>query len=166
MTHRDLTRSDPRMMAELLTVGGGADPLWRPEELAVVLQHQLSAPVDFEPHASGSHEAHQGHTRTKPGIAVSSFEELFHHPSPPVELLLLTKEFAKASRVQLESLLPQEVATVLYYASIVVARTRLGKRISGLDDKATRKGIEWVIAQPWVDARTRGLFEEGLRACA
>jgi hypothetical protein len=150
-------------MAELLSTGGGAEPLWRAEELAAVLRHQLSAPVDFEPHG-GSREPHRGHARTKPGIAVANFQELFHHPNPPVELLLLTKEFAKASRVQLESLLPQEVATVLYYASIVVARTRLGKRISGLDDKTTRKGVEWVVAQPWVDERTRGLFQEGLVA--
>jgi hypothetical protein len=163
MKHGDLTRSDPRLMAELLTAGGGAEPLWRAEELAAVLKHQLSAPVEFEPHAR-SRDPHPGHTRTKPGIPVSNFDELFHHPNPPVELLLLTKEFAKASRVQLESLLPQEVATVLYYASIVVARTRLGKRISGLDDKTTRKGIEWVVAQPWVDERTRGIFKEGLTA--
>ena len=159
MVNRDLTRSDPKLLADLLKTGGGAETLWLPEELATVLRHQLSAPVEFEPRPIGSAQPPAHPRQTAP---VTSFGELFHHPNPPVELLLLTKDFAKASRVRLECLLPEEVATVLYYASIVAARVRLGKRISGLDDKSVREGIEWVLAQPWVDEQTRGLFEQGL----
>jgi hypothetical protein len=152
MPHHDLTHSDPKSLAELLRVGGGADPLWRPEELAAVLRHQLAAPVEFDPPDPAT-------AKRKP--AVANFLELFEHPHPPLELLLRTKDFAKANRGRLEGLLPQEVATVLYYASIVVARLRLGERLSDLDDQTVRKGIDWALAQPWVDGPVRRLFTEG-----
>ena len=40
-------------------------------------------------------------------LILKSFSDLFHHPAPPVELLELTKSFAKANMDQPESGLPQ-----------------------------------------------------------
>jgi hypothetical protein len=59
-------------------------------------------------------------------------------------------------------MLPPEVATLLYYAAILVARRRHGQRITQLDDNSLRSGVEWSLQQPWVDQRTKSLFQEGI----
>ena len=53
-----------------------------------------------------------------------TFRELFHHPRPPVELLRLTKDFAKGRAGRSDAAVPKPIAEVLYTLSIVVAITR------------------------------------------
>ena len=54
--------------------------------------------------------------------ALRSFNDLLHHPNPPLELLDKTKEYAKACRNRPESATRRrKSAKVLYYASIVAA---------------------------------------------
>jgi hypothetical protein len=53
---------------------------------------------------------------------------------------------------------------VLYFASIVAAMVRCQRRITRLDDTDTRRGVEQCLAQPWLDAPTRQLLEQGLKA--
>jgi hypothetical protein len=74
---------------------------------------------------------------------------------------VLTKDFAKACRISADSPIPREIATVLYFASIAVARLRCGRRITELTDTAVRKGLDWALGQPWLDEATRRLLEEG-----
>ena len=57
---------------------------------------------------------------------------------------------------------PPEVGTLLYYAAIVAARLRHGRRITGMTDEDLRNGIEWAMQLPWLDEATRDLFREGL----
>jgi len=90
----------------------------------------------------------------------ATFGDLLHHPQPPLEMLQRVKRFAKACKVKAEGPLPPEVATVLYFASIVVALLRCEARISELDNKAIRTGTEWALAQTWLDQPTRSIFEE------
>ena len=58
------------------------------------------------------------------GLLLKSFGDLLHHPNPPLELLRLTKDFAKACRLSRSGPLPREIATLLYFASIIVAWVR------------------------------------------
>ena len=132
---------------------------WLSVELGAVLRHQLNAPIRSQAAVSAE---------TKPGESsqpapIRTLRELFHDPLPSLDLLKQTKDFAKANCEHPASPLPKGVATVLYYASIVAALLRHGQRITSLDDSSLRKGIEWVLAQPWLDASMRSLFEDGLR---
>jgi hypothetical protein len=97
-------------------------------------------------------------------LLLKSFSELFRHPNPPLELLALTKDFAKANMNQAESSLPTEVATALYYASIASALVRLGVRISTLKDPDLHRGFSWTKEQAWIDDGTRVLLAEALAA--
>lgn len=156
-------QSDSRRLADLMSVDAGAERIWRPEELKAILQHQLSVPIQFDLSGIDPGLARtMGTLAAAQGLLVKSFNDLLHHPSPPLELLQLTKQFAKSSRSHPDSPLPPEIATVLYFASIAVAMTRCDERITNLDDETLRRGIEWVLAQPWVDDATRGLFQESL----
>ena len=76
---------------------------------------------------------------------IRSFDDLLHHPHPPVELLTLTKQFAKAMVEHPESPLPREVGRLLYFASITVALIRCGQRISDLDNASLKAGLRWCL---------------------
>jgi hypothetical protein len=91
-------------------------------------------------------------------LLLKSFADLFHHPAPPVELLELTKDFAKANMDHAQSSLPSEVAAALYYTSIAAALVRLGARISRLPEGELRRGLLWTGEQAWLDEETKQLL--------
>jgi hypothetical protein len=147
LTNAEWETSDPSRLSQLMA-GGDADG-WRPEEMGAILLHQLSAPLETGLIPGGAAPTRQ-----------MTFGDLLHHPLPPVEMLQRVKEFAKACKLAVDGPLPPEVAAVLYFASIIVARLRCGQRISKLDDDALRMGTEWARDQPWLDPPTRSIFDE------
>jgi hypothetical protein len=163
----DRLRASPQHLVRLLEVGGSTTQDWRPEEFREILRHQLSAPVwlDVPWTNPGAPEpsAPTGEAEIA-GREIGSFDELFHHPAPPLGLLRLTKDFAKSNWNHPQSTLPGEIAALLYYESIVAAWIHGGEHISQLSDDELRKGVEWVLSQNWVDDSTRELFVEAL-AC-
>ncbi|HWD19316.1 MAG TPA: hypothetical protein VHB20_08545 [Verrucomicrobiae bacterium] len=159
-----LAKSEVRSLAAFLAEGAEPARLWRPEEIAAVFHHQMAAPIlvdlaGFDPATA----------RRLPRLAeaqalvLKSFADLFRHPLPPLELLELTKQFAKANMDHPESVLPGEVASVLYYASIASALVRLGRRISRLADADLRRGFRWALERPWLDSETRALMEQAMQ---
>ncbi|MFQ5495688.1 MAG: hypothetical protein ACE5EX_09950 [Phycisphaerae bacterium] len=165
MTSHTPDQSDPASLARLLEVSNGNDVLWRPEELAAILRHQLAAPIEYDLSAMGRDKAHKLRTSAaSKGLLLKSFADLLHHPHPPLELLAMTKQFAKAARADPKSSVPVEITTLLYYACIAAALVRCRERITGLDDAAIKEGFEWGRTQPWVDEATAGLFTAGLEA--
>ena len=150
--------AQPQQLAKLLdpdhdsrTIYHGADP-------GLILRHQLQAPLTEELSSSIA------------GVRVQTldldpsflcFEDLFHNPHPPIEILKRAKDYAKTCRARQE-LLPAEVATVLYYAALVAARVHLNTNITQLPDSELRNGMHWAIQQDWVDEKTKGPFREGL----
>src|SRR5262249_34840287 len=108
------------------------------------------------------------------GQVPANFAGLLSQPAPPVPLLELVKDFAKKSEEKRKGAaaqnpaegagpLPANVATVLYYASIIAARVKCGVRISKWDDARLRQGAQWALEQPWVDEPLRELFRAGLQ---
>lgn len=95
-------------------------------------------------------------------LTFTSLGNLLAHPNPPVELLKITKDFAKACRQNPRCPMPQEIASVLYFSSIAVALVRCRCRITGLTNDALAKGFRWVMDQPWLDISTRTLMNESL----
>jgi hypothetical protein len=143
---------DPQRLAKIVDFDDAESP-WQPHEMAAVLRHQLAAPMVFGPEdgAWGS------------GRAPATFGELLSRIDPPLPLLKLMKDHARAHSIQPHSPIPREIATVLYYAAILAALVRHGARISGLDDEPLRKGVLTVLKIDWLDESTRTLLTEGLR---
>lgn len=146
--------SGPAGLASMLEVDWAGGRLWEEQDLAAVLRHQLASPRP----GGGGHalDASTGEVPTR----LETFGQLLNAPSPPVALLVAAKDFAKAARMDPHATLPKEIAAVLYFAAIVVARRRCGTMISRLSQEELRAGVEWVIAQPWVDPATRDLFRQ------
>ena len=135
---------------------------WRPDELGAILRHQLSAPIRFDMRALGGVGRQIESLAEARGLVLKSFADLLNHPNPPLELLDMTRQFARRHLGGAESIIPREVAIVLYYASIVAARLRCGAHISKLEDGELLRGVTATLAHPWLDERTRTLLEQGL----
>jgi hypothetical protein len=153
-----LATTDPSRLAEMLTAHGS--DRWRPEDRGPILRHQLSVRLEGDL-AVG--DDRNDTPRLAPDGARKmwrmTFGELLNHAHPPVEMLLRVKRFAKACKLNGHGPLPPDVATVLYFASILVARLRCGQRITELDDDALKTGMEWARTQTWVDPATRSIFD-------
>ncbi len=154
-------------IARMLLLGkGGHTRLWRDDELQSICRHQLAAPIEFDLDSLPLRPA-QGKqvamTCAAQNLLIRSFADLLHHPHPPVELLEMIRQYAKACRADPEGALPPEVASVLYYAAILVAQMRCQTRIGSLGDDALKAGTRKLLSYAWLDQPMRGLFEEGLK---
>ena len=159
-----LTKGRAQELAALMSTSDESSPLWGADELAALFRHQMSAPVlvdlgSFDPRTAAQLKA----LTEAQGLLLSSFADLFNHPTPPLPLLQLVKDFAKANMDQPESGLPREIATALYYLSIAAALLRLDKRISQLPDADLQRGLHWVQEQRWLDDATKGLVAAALK---
>ncbi|MDD5482435.1 MAG: hypothetical protein PHP98_02100 [Kiritimatiellae bacterium] len=153
--------SDSPKLAELM--GPPEKQLWRPEELAAVFRHQLSAPVQFD--LAGLNSRLREKIRllaVSQGLLLKSFGDLLRHPHPPVKLLVMVKDFAKRTALSPNGPLPPEIAKILYYSAIAAAILRCSRRITTLDDTSLRRGMEWAILRPWIDSDTRALLQSCL----
>jgi hypothetical protein len=157
--------SDPACLAALVDLAADDDIVWRGEELAGVLRHQLEAPirVPMEPLAEPQELA--AHAQAS-GLLLRSYGDLLFHPHPPLPLLRMVKAFAKRCRLGRHGALPREVATALYFAAVVAALLRCHRLITRLSRDGLLEGVNWALAQSWVNGPLRGLFEEGFAALA
>ena len=156
-------QSRARALSALMATGDEHARLWRPEELAAMFRHQMSAPMLVDLGGFDAPTASRLKTLSEAqGLVLKSFSDLVHHPAPPVELLELVKNFAKANLDHPESGLPPEIASTLYYTSIASALIRLDRRISSLQDADLAAGIRWTQSQAWLDEQTRVLLAQAL----
>jgi hypothetical protein len=78
--------------------------------------------------------------------------------------LALTKEFAKRNLYSPLSAIPHEIARVLYFASIGVALSRCGQRITTLKDEEIVAGLTWALSQDWLAEDARQVIASSLQA--
>ena len=156
-------KSRAKALAALMASGEERARLWRPDELAALFRHQMSAPMLVDLGGFDARTATRLRTVSEAqGLLLKSFSDLFHHAAPPAELLRLVKDFAKSNLDHPESGLPGEIASALYYTSIAAALVRLDARISQLPDAELRRGLRWTAEQAWLDEKTKGLLGQAL----
>jgi len=163
MSSHDWTSTSADRLAHLLQMSEGSHVLWEAEELAALFRHQMQSPIEADlatVSPTAASRARMVASACDP--CVKSFADLFDHPRPPLELLRLTKQFAKVHHNDPDTGLPAEIALVLYYASIAAALARCDKRASKLDDRALIEGFTWGRDQKWIDEPMRRLFQAGL----
>lgn len=150
-------------LARLMQAGTPGHGVFREDELAAILRHQLSTPVEFDlasldrTMAAKLRMLADGH-----GLLVRSFRDLLLHPHPPIELLRMTKQFAKSCHNHPDSPLPEPIASLLYFCSIVAALLRCRQRITAMDDATLARGVRSLLEQSWLDEGLRGLLSEWL----
>ncbi len=151
-------------IADMLDTDCSSRKIWNKEELQAIFRHQLSVSVEFDLVKYDKGIAGRIATVTDSNkLLIKSLNDLFFHPSPPIELLVMAKQFAKALAIHPDSPLPKEIADVLYFESIAVALLKCKTKITRLEDKALCAGMQWAISQTWIDEKTRVIFRDCLK---
>lgn len=160
---REFSDSNPVGLIAALRLFEGADSDWSDRDLADMLTQQLDAPLDQDllDTLSVSIEPDQARLREESLPPIHSLRQLFAHPRPPHRLLTLAKDFAKVSADHPTRPLPRDLARVLYYCAIIIAR-RHGFEITRLDPASFAAGLQWASQLPWLDDMTRGLLRSGM----
>ena len=131
--------------------------------MGAIFRHQMDAPLGFDLESMGRATTKKSQALNGADLLlVQSFGQLLRHPAPPLELLTITKDFAKQHYLRSNGPLPREVARVLYVSCIAAALVKRGARITKLDDSHVRSGFEWGLSRPWLDENTRQLLQRGL----
>lgn len=160
-TQQTIQKTDPQALAEIMEVDEEAENLWKSREMAAILRHQLAAPAEGELRsvrprlASEFAQYNMIHDED-----IESFGDIFRHPSPPLELLRLTKAFAKASRRDRNNALPDELSALLYFLSIALAKVQWDECITSLPDAQIKKGLQWAIGREWIEPDMRKILRE------
>jgi hypothetical protein len=142
-TDRDLSKTSPSQLALLMGLDE-TQSLWSEDDNAAMVHHLLDSPI---PDTSNS------------STATQTFGQLLAAPHPDVEHLRKVKEFAKSCRTNSQSGLPEDIATVLYYAAIAAAKLRCGHAISRLSVVEFRDGINWALTRDWLPDPLKHLFQ-------
>lgn len=154
---RSQARADS--LADLVFSDLNAERLWLPEELGAILSHQLESPIQVDLSGIDPRQRRQlAALSSAQGLVLKSFRDLLLHPCPPIELLILAKDFAKANTGGPTASIPSDVAQALYYLSIAAAAVRCHARITTLDDPSLQRGFEWGQNQSWIEEELRSLF--------
>lgn len=133
--------------------------IWGPGEMAAMWLHQLGAEIETD---LGSINGARLDKEMMKEFGNQSFRQLLQHSTPPVELLRLTKEFAKQTLKDSDEKQLKQLASALYYSAYAVGMMRCNTRIGSTKNPDLESGFRWAIAQPWLDDKTRILLQEGL----
>jgi hypothetical protein len=160
MNRPDLTQTSLDGLYRILDLSADSAQDWSDDELAAVLDCQLSAALaDDLPTALDVDAQEINSLAESVEPAVKTYRQLLDHPQPPLGLLDLVKSFAKQTRDRDDQPLPQPVCSLLYYAVLSAAWVAHGRRLTSLKDEELRHGLDWALDQLWVTASLRGLLE-------
>jgi hypothetical protein len=142
-TDRDLTKTSPSQLALLMGLDE-TQSLWSEDDNAAIIHHLLDSPIPSNSNSSA---------------AAQTFGHLLAARHPDVDQLRHMKEFAKSCRTHPQRELPQDIATVLYYAAIAAARLRCDHAISQLSVVELKDGINWALTRNWLPDLLKHLFQ-------
>src|SRR4051794_8797949 len=88
-------RADRARLGRAIELGAAdAQHAWTADEIAAIYRHELNAPLQVELSALDESVAAQvGQIALWSGLTSQTIGALLHHPQPPVELLVLLKDF-------------------------------------------------------------------------
>jgi len=146
---------DTKSIHTLLSIGEDDAIQWHADDLEPIWRLLLDASLDEVVPGPG-----MAHARAEGGPGPGTLRERLLDSSAPVEGLRLLKDFAKEQGSRPDALLPREVCSALYYICIQLAGRDTGQRMTSLSPEAIRKGVDWVLEQPWIDAGLKQLLRD------
>lgn len=156
-------RTDPGRLSKVINICDTVQDAWNEKDLPAMLRHQLSAPLKFD---LSSKKGKGAALKTcadildeADSLAIITLLDLFQHPSTPLALVKLTKDFFKIRAGRADNRRPdQRVAYLIYLLLILHARIRLGSFITKLTDAQLLHGVEWASSQTWLDQTSKALL--------
>jgi hypothetical protein len=163
MQDPQMQMDNPTALLAMLNMSGKSPHVWLPQELAAILRHELQAPLALALGAYAAEADNMIRQLSDTNPPPESLESVLLQPRPSVEILNVVKKFAKSSSLEgVEDGMPREIALLLYFLSIALARARCQTRLSELPDEAVMNGLQWMLGQNWVADSIRSLASEAL----
>lgn len=155
-------KSSAAQLAKIMNLDETTPEAWNDQDLAAMLRHQMSAPLNFDLSSvemKAARAAARNETlATAAKRRIKSFKDLLFHPEPPLALLRLSKDFFKRRIKACQKGSPEwQVAYLFYLLSILAAGSRAA-RISNLAPGELRTAVKWALDQEWVDKETEQLL--------
>ena len=158
--------SDHESLQNLLDLEAspGNAPSASDDEWAELLDDFLGSPIESalrlmsDPDGDGFEAARQAAA----GSQIERLYDVFNVSQPPLELLTALKRSARRTTHEEAERFPTEIAGVVYFSSIALALTRLGQRITRLEDDALRDGLRLTLARPWLNETVRSVLQSAL----
>jgi hypothetical protein len=151
----DLAGVSPDQLARMLDVSGVRG--WSDSDAAVILRHQLDAPLLPELAQLPGVEMGRLSAALPSDQSVPSLLGTLTCDSPPTEILEAIKSFARHLEKNPDSPLQGGPAAVIYYAALAAAALQR-KQITQLSRAEMEHGFGWAMDQPGADG-LRQLFE-------
>ena len=152
-------KSNAPKLARILDRANAVEPCWLPEDLPDLLRHQWAAPIEFDL-SSVRDENRDKALSAAVESDIRTFSDLLRHPSPPLDVLKLAKEFFKERAGRSSERHPeQQIAYVFYLLVILTASARLGTAISSLTGRDLARAVAWSLRQSWLQGEVREVFE-------
>ena len=159
---QDACHDDPERVGELVSLGSAPRFSWETTDFESILRHQLSLSCKREMENAGEVAGAPRNSPSEAAATPSDFKSVLVSETPSLEMLVSIKEFAKLVASDPQFSLPDEVAKVLYFAAITVARLQLDERISRLNDVELRYGCGWTTSRQWVPECLKQIFRKAL----
>lgn len=163
MEDSKINKAETANLAGLFQLGPADTPLWQDDELEAIFRHQLQTPLDLELREFDPITTNQL-MKDSSGCWPKTFAELFAQSEPRIELLELTKRYAKSCAASKTGNLPPDVAGVLYVCCIAAAMYRRAQRITTWNDEALCDKLRWAGERSWINEPIRTLLFDTLDA--
>lgn len=158
--HRDIYSSDPGPLEELLGLERTAEGSAAESDGEGALARALAAPlVERLSNTKADWATAMEALCAEQKPPIRTVRDLLLHPSPPVGVLIMLKNAAKASRARPDGPLPDRAATALYLAAIGVAWYRCHEVITTLDIHGLPEKLNWAADQAWNDPTLAAVLE-------
>lgn len=160
MPSRTLENATPDQLASLLTCEMPAPP-WSSVDLADMWRQLLSVSILEELDRVGATTNAVANACDAAIPVIARIEELLGHPTPPVLVLDAIRRMAKIQAASNEGAGSGTVARALYFTTLA---TGFNAKVSTtkLSDAQFVDGLEWAIAQPWIDEKTRAVLQQAM----
>lgn len=123
--------------------------LWLPEDYGVALAQELDARIEdlgsLSSVATSLREA-----RSQSRLELRSLCDLLTHPHPRLELLTWVKQVYRDKLRSPEAMIPEPVASCVYYAAIAAALQCHGKCITTQSDQRLHDRLQQMASAQWV----------------
>ncbi len=134
---------------------------WSAHDLAAILTHLLSTPVEQEL-AAERRESPEGGTLNFEQRTAWTFGETLVRRDVPREMLMRIKDYAKRA-MDAGDALPRDAAKALYAAIIAHARTCGYATVSSLPPASFERLGRWCLAQSWAPPAIRTAVREAVK---
>lgn len=146
-TRHDVTATSVEALQKLIE-HALTEETWEPGELQAIWHHLMNTPLEIE--VAGLSDA------TGVGSSIRPID-LMTMQDPPLPLLIAWKDWAKAASANRHRVLPAPILKGVYWLAIATAQVRRASRITALSDANCGAGLDWLLAQPWLDEDSRRL---------